>query len=204
MLWVHQPLSCHKILLVPPLALFVHKSPYSIHLNETIVLFQKRGMFPHRFMRLPWSCNVLLCVYVCVCMCTCVVSYSGPTSRLITQFFGFSLQQAARFQPVLACHLSPHSPLWPRTQPPIWGDSSSFLSLSHTHKQRHYLLFTHTSIRRHSLKHILRLCPVVPLKETEVLWMFWLVFLCPLTYHVLYFHAVCITSPVSQSVWSML
>lgn len=89
-------------------------------------------MFLHRFMVRPWSYNVLLCARVCVC-----VSHSCPTSRLITEFFGFSLQQAARFQPALACHLSPHSPLWPRTQPPIWGDSSS-LSLSLA------LFFSHT------------------------------------------------------------
>lgn len=65
-------------------------------------------------------------------MWECTASISCPASRLITEIFGFSLQQAARFQPARACHLSPHSPLWPRTQPPIWGDSSSLLS--HTHK----------------------------------------------------------------------
>lgn len=71
-------------------------------------------------------------VCVCVSMWERTASISCPASRLITEIFGFSLQQAARFQPVRACHLSPHSPLWPRTQPPIWGDSSSLLS--HTHK----------------------------------------------------------------------
>lgn len=96
-------------------------------------------MFPHRFMVLPWSCNVLLCV----CVCACMASYSCPTSRLITEFFGFSLQQAARFQPAQACHLSPHSPLWPRTQPPIWGDSSSFLSFAYTQAYTQLLIHIH-------------------------------------------------------------
>lgn len=138
MLEVHHPLSNHKIILVA--SLFVHKSLHYIQLNRWHYIILT-GTFLRWFMVLHLPSNVLVCVCVRVCDCVCPRT-TCPASRLITEIFGFSLQQAARFQPVQACHLSPHSPLWPRTQPPIWGDSSSLLS--HTPEQAHFYAHEHT------------------------------------------------------------
>lgn len=110
---------------------------------DATILFHNRPIF----MLVYGASSASVLLHVCVH----TASISCPASWLITEIFGFSLQQAARFQPVRACHLSPHSPLWPRTQLPIWGDSSSLLS--HTHEQARCLLFRCTGAYPVDFKH---------------------------------------------------